>query len=402
MRHIFIVMISFTLSFQLGAQSVFTLENFNTDNSPMMHNTIRAMERDPNGNLWLATDNGLYKKTGPNWISYNMSNSNFPSNAIRSIAFDAQVNPAIGFFDHGLMIFDGENWIHYDVNNSPLPDNFVKNLSYDLNGALWISTTGGLVKKMNNDWTMWDSYNSIAWTNNFTKVTVDPNNNNKYVGSINGGFLVFVDDTLQSVEISYTNNISDNTIHDILIRPNGDIWCASPSGGLQMRFGYNIWAWFNTENSSIPSSSFNALTGSEVVYLSSHNQGVVVMTGDVFTTINMNNSNLPTNYIVSVVLDENESVLWIATNSHGLFKLDLKTVDLTENQIGITEPYPNPFHETLYFGTTVNHLVIQNYLGQIIAEYKQLGANSIDLQELESGMYWIQLDGAAPIKIVKQ
>jgi ligand-binding sensor domain-containing protein len=395
-------MISFTLSFQLGAQSAFTLENFNTSNSPLQHNTIRDLVRDDNGNLWLATDNGLYKKTGANWTVFNMENTNFPSNAIRSIAFDAQVNPAIGFFDHGLMIFDGENWIHYDVNNSPLPDNFVKNLSYDLNGALWISTTGGLVKKMNNDWTMWDSYNSIAWTNNFTKVRVDPNNNNKYVGSINGGFLVFVDDTLQSVEISYTNSIADNTIHDILIRPNGDIWCASPSGGLQMRFGYNIWAWFNTENSSIPSSSFNALTGSDVVYLSSHNQGVVVMTDDVFTTINMNNSNLPTNYIVNIALDENESVLWIATNSHGLFKLDLKTVSLPTQNITKKQIFPNPFEGTIQLGKTANHVVVRNAIGQIVAEFSNLQSSEINLEHLNSGLYWLEIDGDAPQKIVKR
>ncbi len=402
MRPIFIAVISFTLSFQLEAQSVYTLENWNTENSPLQSNTIQFIQFDDIGNLWLATDDGLYKKNESEWTSYNMSNSNFPSNAIRSIAFDSMNNPAIGFFDHGLMIFDGEDWTLYDKDNSPLPDNFVKHLVYDLNGALWISTTGGLVKKTDNDWTIWDSYNSIAWTNNFTRVVVNPTNNNKYVGSINGGFLIFVDDTLQSVEISYTHNIADNTIHDMLIRPNDEIWCASPSGGMQMRFGYNIWAWFNSENSSMPSSSYNALIGTDIIYLSSHDQGVVVMNGDLFSTINMNNSNLPTNYIMSVKLSEDESVLWVATNSHGLFKLDLKTVSLQEITQETPVIYPNPFQGELHLNQAANQVIIRNSLGQIVEQIISSGITSIQLSHLRAGLYWIEIDGNTPQKIVKQ
>lgn len=404
MRLLIFVILFTTLSFQLEAQSVYMLQNWNTENSPLLSNTIQAMEFDAVGDLWLATDNGLYKKSGDAWSSYNMSNANFPSNAIRSIAFDSNNLPVIGFFDHGLMIFDGDEWTLYNKDNSPLPDNFVKHLVYDLNGALWISTSGGLIKKMNNDWTLWDSYNSIAWTNNFTKVLVDPSNNNKYVGSINGGFLVFVDDTLQSVEISYTNNIADNTIHDILIRPDGDIWCASPSGGMQIRFGFDIWTWLNSENSSMPSSSYNALIGTDIVYLSSYDQGIVVMDGDVFSTINMNNSNLPTNFIMSVRLSEDESVLWVATNSHGLFQLDLKTVSLqeiTQNATGAAI-YPNPFEEELRFHPSVNQIIIRNSLGQIIEQIVGNGISSIQLSHLGAGLYWIEMDGSTPQKIMKQ
>jgi len=402
MKLIILIIFSITLSFHLGAQSAFDLENWNTENSPLGSNTIQTMIFDQNGALWIATDNGLFTKNGVDWTVYNTSNTDFPSNAIRSIAFDSANNPAVGFFDHGFSLYDGENWVLYNKDNSALPDNFVKFLKYDLNGALWISTTGGLVKKMNNDWTMWDSYNSIAWSNNFTKIVVDPTNNNKYVGSINGGFLVFIDDTLHSVEISYTHNISDNTIHDILIRPNGELWCASPSGGLQMRFGYNIWAWFNSENSALPSSSFNALIGTDLIYLSSHDQGLVIMDGDNFITINMNNSNLPTNYIVSVLLAEDEEVLWIATNSHGLFKLDLRTVSLSQNSSIENAFYPNPNDGILNFRTPVSEISIRNALGQIVYEYSGFDVNLIDIESLYHGLYWIEIDGMPSQKIIKR
>jgi ligand-binding sensor domain-containing protein len=65
----------------------------------------------------------LAKFDGVNWTVYNTSNSGLPDNYVRAIAIDGQGNKWIGTLGEGLAKFDDVNWTVYNTSNSGLPDN---------------------------------------------------------------------------------------------------------------------------------------------------------------------------------------------------------------------------------------------------------------------------------------
>jgi hypothetical protein len=86
---------------------------------------------------------GLAKFDGVNWTVYNTSNSGLPDNYVRAIAIDGQGNKWIGTDGGGLAKFDGVRWTVYNTSNSGLPDNWVNAIAIDGQGNKWIGTFGG-------------------------------------------------------------------------------------------------------------------------------------------------------------------------------------------------------------------------------------------------------------------
>jgi ligand-binding sensor domain-containing protein len=379
----------------------YQLDNWSTSNSVLKNNSIRAMEIDVHGYIWLGTDWGLFRFDGiDQWEEWNISNSGIPSDEIRSITFDGDNNLWIGTFNHGLAHFDGENWHIYNVTNSDLPDNFVKYIRFDQNQSLWISTTGGLAKKSGDEWEIWNAYNSNLWTNNLTNILVDPQTNDKYVGSLNGGLSIFKNDTLHAVELSYTHGIPDNTIYGMAFKEPGQLWAAAPSGGIMIRFSAMLWQWYNAENSSFPSSSYNDIVIGNHTYLASQDAGFFIFDGMSFTVVSMFNSNLATNNISSLKLSADGETLWIATLSHGLYRAILPTLHTANWMTPEIRIFPNPF---------VEKLAIQGYSGQVEVftmdgktwlhtEVSESGA--IDTSNWPSGVYLIQCESKTD-KLIK-
>ena len=119
---------------------------YNTSNSGLPDNRVNAIAIDGQGNKWIGTygiDNkfmgvvfgGLAKFDGVNWTVYNTSNSGLPYNDVRAIAIDGQGNKWIGT-SRGLAKFDGVNWRVYKI--------AVNAIVIDKQGNKWIGTYGGL------------------------------------------------------------------------------------------------------------------------------------------------------------------------------------------------------------------------------------------------------------------
>ncbi len=82
---------------------------------------------DANGNKWIGTyGGGLAKFDGTTWTTYNTANSGLPNNYVRAIAIDANGNKWIGTYGGGLAKFDGTTWTTYNTANSGLPYNWLR------------------------------------------------------------------------------------------------------------------------------------------------------------------------------------------------------------------------------------------------------------------------------------
>ncbi len=95
---------------------------------------------------WMVTPSqGLLRQggsweNGP-WFQYSTGLSTIPSNALISIAMDAQGRPWVGSMDKGLIVREPNGtFASYDTLNSDIPHNTVEVVKVASDGAIWVGT----------------------------------------------------------------------------------------------------------------------------------------------------------------------------------------------------------------------------------------------------------------------
>jgi ligand-binding sensor domain-containing protein len=120
---------------------------YTSSNSPLPGNNILALAVEPDGTVWISTSSyGVASFDGNTWNTYNTDNSDLPGNDVRSFAVDGGGNIWMGHGNYGLTRFNGTAWTNYNTDNSNLPANNVNHLDIDAAGALLMATGGGFVK----------------------------------------------------------------------------------------------------------------------------------------------------------------------------------------------------------------------------------------------------------------
>lgn len=98
-----------------------------------------VLDCDPQGNAWVAFYlSGFGKFDGSNWTVYNTSNSALRTNTIRALCHDHQ-NYLWLATDSGLARFDGTTWMWYDSSNTILGTNHIVNLYASANKVLLLA-----------------------------------------------------------------------------------------------------------------------------------------------------------------------------------------------------------------------------------------------------------------------
>ncbi len=113
---------------------------YNTSNSPLLSNSVYALEVDINNNIWIAGEGGLVKFDRTNWETYTPSNSGIPVDRI--FVIDSDRDGVLWFmgqlnYNQQLVKYDGTDWTSYTTANSPIPSNFVKAIAVDSNNIKW-------------------------------------------------------------------------------------------------------------------------------------------------------------------------------------------------------------------------------------------------------------------------
>jgi signal transduction histidine kinase/ligand-binding sensor domain-containing protein/AraC-like DNA-binding protein len=108
----------------------------------------RAIEEDRFGNIWVASYGAgiaVYHPSKNSWKTYNLSNSNLPSNVILSFHPDDAGNMWVGSQGGGLSVFDtkAETFITY-TEEQGLANAVIYKILGDNSGKLWVSTNKGL------------------------------------------------------------------------------------------------------------------------------------------------------------------------------------------------------------------------------------------------------------------
>jgi hypothetical protein len=96
--------------------------------------SLQSMTIDSENRVWVGSfSDGVAVYDGSNWETYNTENSDLSSDQIRALAADAQGRVWVGT-EYGLNVFNGETWTAFTVGNSDLVDNAVHALLATGNG----------------------------------------------------------------------------------------------------------------------------------------------------------------------------------------------------------------------------------------------------------------------------
>jgi ligand-binding sensor domain-containing protein len=380
----------------LNSGSIFVfgqnIEVFNSSNSGLPENTIRSITISSSGEKIIGTDGGLSIYDGTNFTNYNTSNSPLIDNSIRALKEDNNGNLWIGTTFAGVYLFDGSNWTNYTPENCGVPDHFIRTVNQDLSGNMWFGTIEGLAKFDGTTWTTWTLANSGINSNNIASILVKPNNE-KIIGTLNGG-IIYYDDLLMTEFTILEGGIPDNSVTDIDLDDQGNLWFATPSSGFYKDDGNQNWEVFSMTTSAIPTNGltsicFNAANG--MIYGGSLESGLIRYNPNngVISNFTTSNSLLPNNHITCLERD-NEGVLWIGTAGGGLVKWTDPDAGIQSESNKNLVIFPNPAQHKLSIESEdpLNEFSLFNSAGQIVFRKELLPfQKEVDLPLLPNGTY---------------
>ena len=127
------------------------------DNPRASDNRIRAIKEDGKGNMWVATQGGLYRLDRYSGEFHKMGlggegDFNLVSNLLMDLMIDKKDRLWIATYDAGLQYFDlesGESELltHNIADNRSISSDGIRSLYEDVQGNFWVGTSGGGISK---------------------------------------------------------------------------------------------------------------------------------------------------------------------------------------------------------------------------------------------------------------
>jgi len=354
-----------------------------------------------------------------------------PDNRVNCLALDKNQKLWIGT-QYGLVTYDGFVWV--DLSDS-IPGYVVKDISVNIDGDVWIATNSGFCKydsvwnyffpshqalseqincisfdKDNDPWfgTVNGLFSYKSGVFNFVLDTSSLENfinvksiafkgDSVVVGTVNGGIGFIYNGTCDWLNVSPIGGIIDNSFNELFVDSFNNIWGCSPYGGVQLLLSDGGWYFINT--TSNPGWQSNSITSIEEgvlnkKYLGTKGGGIIVFEfgPGVFNNIviDSSNSNLPDNFILDIVVDNN--VVWAATQFEGLVEISsfLNSTNKSVSEVGF---FPVPFKNKITFCLEgLGFLCVYNIEGKAVYKDVVLNNETIDFGFLDSGFYVFSIE----------
>ncbi len=315
------------------------LPDSNSENS-ISGKVVKTIYEDNYGLLWIGTNNGLnlFNRNRQTFTSYQHS-YNIPSsvsnNSIQVILEDRYGSLWIGT-EYGLNLFDRDSktftvYLNSPGNSSSISNNSITNMCEDSQGTIWIGTNDGLNSFNRNENTFnnykLDPYNPNSLNANRITALYSDNENNLWIGTINGLNKI---NFRKQVFNYYTGILLDNTISGIASLDKNTLLLETRTGIIQ----------YNIENDEVENNWYDILTqqakanlvksmfsiGTDgSLWIGTDESGLLKFnsaTGELLT-FNSDNSELPSNRILSIRVDH-KGIVWIGT-TNGFCSFDTVT-----------------------------------------------------------------------------
>jgi len=341
----------------------------------LSQNTINAIMQDRQGFIWLATQDGLNRYNGYNFICYKNDPQNINTlsgNYIYLLVQDPAGGMWIGTRGHGLDRFDPEleTFTHYRNNpNDPgsLADDFVKAILIDRQGRIWVGTENS-------------GLDCFIPTKRFFKHHIHDATNQK--------------------------SLSDNNVTTICQDSIGTIWVGTESGLNRLDAQHNTFDRYYHDpdlDTSLPDNAINTIYEDRQTRLwVGTKNGLVQLDGQGQVVKNYQydpaNPNSLSNNQVNTVYEDRQGRLWVGTNNGvNLFNPEMDAFEVIQE--GLSNSNIGAIYEdhsgNLWFGTYTAGLY--KFSKKKFLHYKQQKLSTIGstensiwaICEDQSGRLWL-------------
>ncbi|HVG17037.1 MAG TPA: two-component regulator propeller domain-containing protein, partial [Chitinophagaceae bacterium] len=200
------------------------------DQGSLANNIVNAITEDSNGNLWIATADGLSLLTGgaSGFINYKRENVGLSNNSINSIAVDG-TNLWLGTED-GLNIFNiithsVRIFRHDSRNVNSLSSDAVRTIYRDEQDICWLGTTSGGVSKYDKNLTLFNLIRSNLFDEKGLNARIvtsfaETKSGSVYVGTEGGGLSLFNPKTklFEHLDIRSQRESSNNRLRILALK----------------------------------------------------------------------------------------------------------------------------------------------------------------------------------------
>jgi hypothetical protein len=189
---------------------------FTSENSPLAHNSVRAVVRDQAGRLWFGTEQGLSSYDGSEWQTYRAGDLGLPEDTVYALAVGSDGRLWAGT-ETGAAVLDGQTWTPLTAGTSGLAGDRVLALAVESRSGgdrVWFGTDAGVSRldTATGEWTSFPRDFDPAW----------------------GG------------------------VPELMFDSSGRLWAGTAGGGLGLWDG-EAWTFYRTGNSDIPFNTVNVV-----------------------------------------------------------------------------------------------------------------------------------------------
>lgn len=216
---------------------------------------VNAFCEQRNGELWIATDDGINIYNPQN----NRCRQILAGNVVLSISIDSQDNIAAGTYGSGVFLLNSQGEIlhHYLSDNSSLPSDYLSTVLFDTDGDLWIGTMENQLLQLECSTRQWKLHNVIK-----VRCIAQKDAHTIAVGTVDGLVLINKQTGTSTHLFKSTDNKGEDFnafIQSIVFVDDEQVWLGTDGGGLYL---YNLQTAekkaFSTEQ-RLPSNRVSAL-----------------------------------------------------------------------------------------------------------------------------------------------
>ena len=350
-----------------------TEKSFATQISSFPETDVKTINLDRKGNLWLSSDNVVYKLDSNQFLkdaSWNFKAMDYPFHGIQCLSPDALGRLWIGT-NFGLVMFDDaaayiekrdagtvHNFLPQDADPGSINSARVHQIAEDSFNNLWFAASSGGLNKLHLKPKQFGHLHRQlaqipALPNNYVNaIAKDEIKNQLWIGTRNG-FSIY--DIKSKTYQNYLNRTSSGNVTGVdvsaFLITDKNIWIGTRYRGIHIvKNGQS----FNIEALPAPADHNNIWSymsaeriiedGSQRVWVATMGVGLVLFDadGNYIKTYNKSNSGLPTDEFSFLLYDKKKNVIWASTRDAGVLKLQEKDGDLMVlNQFNYEKNNPN-------------------------------------------------------------
>jgi len=302
------------------------------DKNGLASNKLLCGFKDREGNFWFGTDGfGASKFASEAFTSYSSKDS-LPGDYITCIREDSKKNIWLGIKNFGVVKMQNGKIINYklDVKNikNSIADNDVQAIAEDKEGAIYFGTKTGLSVFNGTGFSNYKIKDGVSDDDNIYTIVVD-GSQTVWVGSQNGLYKFNSGKFIPIEEINKTKTDRGNLpIYSMLFDRSGNLWLASENGAIKYN-GKKVER-FNKSNGFIDKRVTSIVQDAKGHLWFGTDEGLFEYNYTSFQSVD-ESKGLASNKVYLMLLDGD--FLWVGTNK-GLDKINLQTY-YAENKIDL-------------------------------------------------------------------